>query len=210
MKFADLICFKEKRKVSGYFQIIVSIMFVVLLWLMFYIITDELDNVYTHKTLYKATCFLPFDSLNIGTLIRGVVIASGVLGVVCIWINRPQITFWSSAVLVFINGLSLLLIYTVPLIREDPRNGVIYGMKTLWGIEYRIVFCFVAVVLLGLCFLATRRTFEEKTVVSETTVISDNIEQSIPKKIEQYKELLDKGILTQEEFDAKKKQLLGL
>jgi len=29
-------------------------------------------------------------------------------------------------------------------------------------------------------------------------------------KLKQYKQLLDDGILTQEEFDAKKKQLLGL
>ena len=29
-------------------------------------------------------------------------------------------------------------------------------------------------------------------------------------EIKRYKELLDTGILTQEEFDAKKKQLLGL
>ena len=35
----------------------------------------------------------------------------------------------------------------------------------------------------------------------------DNLNEN---KYPQYKELLDKGILTQEEFDAKKKQLLGI
>lgn len=34
--------------------------------------------------------------------------------------------------------------------------------------------------------------------------------QSIPDEIRKYKELLDEGILTQEEFDTKKKELLGL
>lgn len=29
-------------------------------------------------------------------------------------------------------------------------------------------------------------------------------------ELKQYKELLDSGVITQEEFDAKKKQLLGL
>ena len=35
-------------------------------------------------------------------------------------------------------------------------------------------------------------------------------EKSDTAKIKEYKELLDSGIITQEEFDAKKKQLLGL
>ena len=33
---------------------------------------------------------------------------------------------------------------------------------------------------------------------------------STPDELKKYKDLLDSGIITQEEFDAKKKQLLGL
>lgn len=44
---------------------------------------------------------------------------------------------------------------------------------------------------------------KEKTVVA-TAPVSD------AKSIKEYKELLDSGIITQEEFEAKKKQLLGL
>jgi predicted Zn-dependent peptidase len=33
---------------------------------------------------------------------------------------------------------------------------------------------------------------------------------AIPEQIKKFKELLDMGAITQEEFDAKKKQLLGL
>jgi len=40
------------------------------------------------------------------------------------------------------------------------------------------------------------------TIVSEK---SDSVDE-----IKKYKELLDSGIITQEEFDAKKKELLGL
>jgi predicted Zn-dependent peptidase len=40
---------------------------------------------------------------------------------------------------------------------------------------------------------------------SVSTPITDSADQ-----IAKYKDLLDKGIITQEEFDAKKKQLLGL
>ena len=40
--------------------------------------------------------------------------------------------------------------------------------------------------------------------------IHQTTEQSIPEQIKEYKELFDAGIITQEEFEAKKKQLLGL
>lgn len=43
------------------------------------------------------------------------------------------------------------------------------------------------------------------------TYTSENVSGgSTAQEIKQYKELLDQGIITQEEFDAKKKQLLGL
>lgn len=44
----------------------------------------------------------------------------------------------------------------------------------------------------------------------ETMVIKQESPQSNADEIKQFKELLDSGIITQEEFDAKKKQLLGL
>lgn len=43
-----------------------------------------------------------------------------------------------------------------------------------------------------------------------TTQIKQEIPQSNADELKKYKELLDSGIITQEEFDAKKKQLLGL
>ena len=42
------------------------------------------------------------------------------------------------------------------------------------------------------------------------TMIKQEPQQSNADELAKYKDLLDKGIITQEEFDAKKKQLLGL
>jgi hypothetical protein len=42
------------------------------------------------------------------------------------------------------------------------------------------------------------------------TVIKQEIPQSNADELKKYKDLLDMGVITQEEFDAKKKQLLGL
>ena len=43
-----------------------------------------------------------------------------------------------------------------------------------------------------------------------SAVINQEIPQSAADELKKFKELLDSGVITQEEFDAKKKQLLGL
>ena len=56
--------------------------------------------------------------------------------------------------------------------------------------------------------LLVERQGKEKTVT--TTTIKQEIPQSNADELKKYKDLLDSGVITQEEFDAKKKQLLGL
>ena len=61
----------------------------------------------------------------------------------------------------------------------------------------------LAVVVLGFLKRSTLITGlpKEKTVINQVSEADE---------LGKYKELLDKGVITQEEFDAKKKQLLGL
>lgn len=56
--------------------------------------------------------------------------------------------------------------------------------------------------------LLIERQGKEKPVA--TTTIKQEIPQSKADELKKFKELLDSGVITQEEFDAKKKQLLGL
>lgn len=49
---------------------------------------------------------------------------------------------------------------------------------------------------------------QEKPV--SNTVVKQEVQQSSADELKKYKELFDQGIITQEEFDAKKKQLLGI
>lgn len=56
--------------------------------------------------------------------------------------------------------------------------------------------------------LLVERQSKEKPVA--TTTIKQEIPQSNADELKKYKELLDSGVISQEEFDAKKKQLLGL
>ena len=44
----------------------------------------------------------------------------------------------------------------------------------------------------------------------ENTSNTDNTSDGTADELKKYKELLDAGVITQEEFDLKKKQLLGL
>ena len=51
---------------------------------------------------------------------------------------------------------------------------------------------------------------ERQNKPASTTTIKQEIPQSAADELKKYKDLLDSGVITQEEFDAKKKQLLGL
>ena len=51
---------------------------------------------------------------------------------------------------------------------------------------------------------------ERQKIPTSTTTIKQEIPQSNADELKKYKDLLDSGIITQEEFDAKKEQLLRL
>jgi len=50
----------------------------------------------------------------------------------------------------------------------------------------------------------------KEKIITATTTIKQEIPQSNADELKKYKELLDMNVITQEEFDAKKKQLLNL
>ena len=51
---------------------------------------------------------------------------------------------------------------------------------------------------------------DRQNKASTAPVIKQEVPQSNASELKQYKDLLDSGVISQEEFDAKKKQLLGL
>lgn len=51
---------------------------------------------------------------------------------------------------------------------------------------------------------------KRQSKASSVSAIKQEIPQSSADELKKYKELLDSGVITQEEFDAKKKQLMGL
>ena len=73
------------------------------------------------------------------------------------------------------------------------------GRITFWGIQNLDEFHSVL-----------SKLIVERQNKPATTTIKQEIPQSNADELKKYKELLDSGVISQEEFDAKKKQLLGL
>jgi len=58
--------------------------------------------------------------------------------------------------------------------------------------------------------IISRLLVERQKSSTSQSIIKQNFSNTSAEEIKKFKELLDAGIITQEEFDAKKKQLLGL
>lgn len=125
-------------------------------------------------------------------------------------------------------------LYAIYTILEDTSGWIGYNYEPpLTDHEVKIIMILIgalALLLIGiLCWVKASsqekntRTYTDAPLVTPT--ISNELKSEPPKselpkqenkktdainEVMLYKELLDSGVLTQEEFDAKKKQLLGL
>lgn len=104
-------------------------------------------------------------------------------------------------------ALAVFAIYAYAFAEHDTTN---------WREEWTINWLFYVVIAIHIVTIAfsillklnkfepaAARAVDRKRVDSEQTVSSAD-------ELKKYKELLDAGVITQEEFDTKKKQLLGL
>lgn len=103
----------------------------------------------------------------------------------------------------------LAVVRLVALVIGDVTRGhEITASRILWGLLFT-----AGTLLLGL----TYDSFSKKAVVSKAAVTQNSnvsaqgiFEDSNVEKLMRLKSFLDEGVLTQEEFDEKKKQILGL
>ena len=86
----------------------------------------------------------------------------------------------------------------------DRSASEVYGIG--WGF-YLVCALYLSMVVLELFKHFSKLEEENKPRVSKTTIVQN---ASSADELKKYKELLDQGIISQEEFDAKKTQLLGL
>ena len=84
-----------------------------------------------------------------------------------------------------------------------------------WGFFIAIILILIVVVISVLVALGKVRDEEPNAVAPATPVAAIPVAKEVVQpsnidQIKQLKELLDEGLITQEDFDTKKKQLLGL
>ena len=118
-------------------------------------------------------------------------------------------------------GLNLLMCVFGALSKSKKRDGAMHAILPIllflftdWCLLATMKEASGFLLLQGLMFAMVVVAFVKRSraIVGEApeTVVVANSQSTPADELKKYKELLDSGIITQEEFDAKKKQLLGL
>lgn len=168
------------------FQILTTIAFLSLSCLMFGLICDGYDTVFE---LIGDIVGYP-----VAEFARVVVTLVTIPGIVFIWLNRTKY----SAVF----GAPLLLVMLISLFFDREYEYVSDTYYILW------IFAIALAVFLVLSILSTEDGPRQLQTVK--IIQTANGKKSSADEIMKFKELLDSGVITQEEFDAKKKEILGV
>ena len=105
-----------------------------------------------------------------------------------------------------VNALPVVFFVVISIIALSYHDITLTTKYLVYSYEINALFIVFSIILLVnfvLLFVPFPESTEKKSSTSTHT-------QEVSDSLTQYKELLDKGIITQEEFDAKKKQILGL
>lgn len=118
-------------------------------------------------------------------------------------------------------GLNLVMCLFGAVSKSQKKDGVMHAILPIllfiftdWCILATTKEASGFLLIQGLMFALVIVAFikRSRAIVGETPekVIITNTQSSSADELKKYKELLDSGVISQEEFDAKKKQLLGL
>ena len=146
---------------------------------------------------YKTVSF--HDGNATDTILPTLLTAIAMLGgIISVWRNKPERTLTFAGMYVIDE-----IIYIASLSKKsefyrafDPAAGF-------------FVFTVLTIALVLFCFSAIKKTVEgerpskNKVVITQTVAAPSNADE-----IRKYKQLLDEGLITQEEYEAKKKELL--
>lgn len=163
------------------------------------------------KTVSFINTFETFNDVKSIYLILTTAIILSVAACIVLYIVQMMVknkANWSVAAFAPIVPTILLSIYT-PIMNtccEQKQNEMAYP-------EYEIstLFYITLILLIGLIAISViGYFFTRKNGVKESIPVNVNIPVSTTQELENYNKLLQQGIITQEEFDAKKKQLLDL
>lgn len=104
-----------------------------------------------------------------------------------------------------VNALPVVFFVVISIIALSYHDISLTTKYIVYSYEINALFIVFSIILI-VNFILLFVPFPESTKNSPTSVHTQDVSESLT----QYKDLLDKGIITQEEFDAKKKQILDL
>ena len=147
-------------------------------------------------TLFDWTgCFFPFCSLTL------------ISGVIYLWLHSYELTVTDKRIYGK-TGWGIRVDLPIDSISATATIRIVKGVSVSTSsgrIRFLIIKNSDSIYTTISNLLIERQQEKAKPFVATTTPKADETEQ-----LKKYKELLDAGVITQEEFDAKKKQLLGL
>lgn len=157
------------------------------------------------ETLFEI--FLLNFGMPVYQAVKIMVIIAAIAGIVFTWLDKYKISCACAGVLVIIMLLSLLRLYDYDhyYVLTGTYEKIFYTYETT--ILYYILWALL-IVLIALAILSIKNSKNSSKEVKTNTVIEDITQISPADEIKKYKELLDSGVITQEEFEAKKKSIL--
>lgn len=179
----------NKYNTPRVFQILTTIAFLSLSCLMFGLMCS-----YWIGDITVFELIVDIVGYHVAEFARVVVTLVTVPGIVFIWLNRPK---YSAAF-----GAPLLLVMLISLFFDREEYYAYDTYYILW------IFAIALAVFLVLSILSTEYGPRQLQTVKIIQPISGK--ESSADEIMKFKELLDSGVITQEEFDAKKKEILGV
>lgn len=197
-------------------------------WVDDYLYIPNLDHYTYVQTLDNRDSFSLFDSLfntdNVIMIIGIALCTSIVFGTVLYilqFVAKSNKRNWMPTVIV--SGIEIILFIACSLLIEindwtdviTPKSDfeVCYGIEYQYSLQIMFIVMLCALIaLMAISFIgyiiAAKKGIIEETPKMYKAEIVKNVSDA--DELQKFKELLDSGIITQEEFDAKKKQLLGL
>ncbi len=207
----------NKYKTPLLFQILVTFFFLLFLVTAFFLITFEFRDafyfsyLYGGSSLWESTNVYGIFYWNFGSfaqiLAQIVAVLSTIAGILFIWVHRPKISIACAGGPLLIMILSLLRVYDADEYYAIGYSGNYTFLRCSIQWPYYLLWVFLAFLLISVVLAHTYTSVcAEPSSVTHTSMP----QLSQTEELQKYKELLDSGILTEEEFQEKKKEILRL
>lgn len=146
-------------------------------------------------------------------LIITAIITIALIGGIVLYLAKDNGTLAIIATSVFFFWILFIFFKSIGYVRFSSGLNI-YGERYNYAYTYTPTYLALIewVLLAGsiaTCVIGDKKRIDEKEV-KQVKVVNHVMPSSNADELAKYKQLLDNGIITQEEFDAKKKQLLGM